>query len=335
MRVTRSANRVPTVTVIVLCYNHGKLVAAALDSILKQRGPFQARVIVHDDASTDETPDVIRNCLKRYPDMVQAILRTENQFSKTGFDFLFSLIETSNADFIAFCEGDDFWISPTKIRDQIETLQKHPNCSACCHWAGIVRGAASKSVQIAEKRPTGFLKAEDLLYYNPIDTSTVLMRGNYSMSLVKALPRQPMGDWPLWIQLVLNGPIIALPETWSAYRQHTGALWSTRDRFSQLAACCGLLAAIFNLLPIALQPAAARGFAHHFRMALEAPSGEPYSEDRRARLLELIAAQCGSRCLPTKLQSLVQEQKQNVHGELFDRGRASWVLARLFQRGRS
>lgn len=321
----------PTVAVIVLCYNHGKFVTNALDSIAKQEGAFQLRVIVHDDASTDETPSVIRDYLRRYPDLFQAILREENQYRNAGFRFLFELVANTSTDFIAFCEGDDFWLSSMKIQKQMEALQRHPQSSACCHWAGIVKGANSSAVLPAEKCPSGFLGPEDLLYYNPIDTSTVLMRGNCSTSLVDALPPQPMGDWPMWIQLVLHGPIIALPETWSAYRHHAGATWTTRDRFSQLAGCCGLLAAIFDLLPQALQPAAARGFAHHFHMALESQGGEPFSESTRMRLLKLISGQCSSRLLPKKLLSLVQEQKPQTKSTR--RARLHRLLARLCQRG--
>jgi len=39
-------------------------------------------ILIHDDASTDGTADIIREYETRYPDIIKPIYQTENQYSK-------------------------------------------------------------------------------------------------------------------------------------------------------------------------------------------------------------------------------------------------------------
>ena len=83
------------VTVICLAYNHGPYIRDALEGFVMQKTAFPFEVIVHDDASTDDTPRIIREYACRYPDIIRPVFQTENQYSKgvpISQTFLFPLV---------------------------------------------------------------------------------------------------------------------------------------------------------------------------------------------------------------------------------------------------
>ena len=98
-----------------------------------QKTNFQFEIIIHDDASLDGTADIIREYAKKYPDIIKPILQNENQYSKQVnlvHEFLFA---NSTGQYIAMCEGDDFWTDPEKLQKQVDFLDNHPEYSACVH----------------------------------------------------------------------------------------------------------------------------------------------------------------------------------------------------------
>ena len=72
----------PVVSVICLAYNHAPYIRDALEGFVCQKTTFPVEVIVHDDASTDGTTDIIREYAARYPHLFRPIYQKENQYSK-------------------------------------------------------------------------------------------------------------------------------------------------------------------------------------------------------------------------------------------------------------
>ena len=123
------------VSVLCTTYNHEKFIKDALDGILSQKTDFKYEVIVHDDASTDNTVNILHSYEREHPDCVKLILQTENQFRKgrkISSEYMFPLVQ---GKYIAFCEGDDYWIDEYKLQKQIDFLEKHPEYSMCMHNA--------------------------------------------------------------------------------------------------------------------------------------------------------------------------------------------------------
>ena len=71
-----------SVDVSCMVYNHGNYLRQALDSILMQETDFPVRIIIHDDASTDGTAQIIRAYAERFPDIIRPIFQTVNQYSQ-------------------------------------------------------------------------------------------------------------------------------------------------------------------------------------------------------------------------------------------------------------
>lgn len=128
----------PVVSVQCITYNQELYIANALDSFLMQETNFPFEVIVHDDASTDETADVIKAYEEKYPKIIKPIYETENQFSKRDGSLRKIVNNACNGKYFAYCEGDDFWCDPLKLQKQYDIMESHPECSLCTHIVQVI-----------------------------------------------------------------------------------------------------------------------------------------------------------------------------------------------------
>ena len=124
-----------TCKVSVLCaaYNHEEYLRQTLDSFLNQKTDFPFEVLVNDDASTDSTGDIIREYAAKYPDVIRPFYQKENLYSRriNLYDVVF--FPACRGEYIAVCEGDDYWNDPEKLQLQVNWLDTHPEYSACVH----------------------------------------------------------------------------------------------------------------------------------------------------------------------------------------------------------
>lgn len=122
----------PCVSVCCLTYNHEKTVAQALDSMLSQKTDFPFEIIVHDDASTDGTQDIIRDYAKRLPEIIRPVLQSENKMKSVNIEkeYICPLIR---GKYVAVCEGDDFWSDPSKLALQVGYMENNPDCTMTFH----------------------------------------------------------------------------------------------------------------------------------------------------------------------------------------------------------
>ena len=114
----------PKVSVICTNYNKGKWIADAIDSFLRQKTNFEFEIILVDDCSTDESVDIIRNYGQRYPDKIRTFFNSENQgIAKTWV----AICKEARGQYIARCDGDDYWIDDEKLQKQVDLLETTPN----------------------------------------------------------------------------------------------------------------------------------------------------------------------------------------------------------------
>ena len=123
-----------------MTYNHEKYIRKALDGFVQQQTTFEYKVIVHDDASTDRTPEIIREYVDLYPNIFIPILQEENT-RKKGIAawnlYVWPLLKESK--YMACCEGDDYWCDADKLQSQYDALEKHPQSNLCLHKVGLIR----------------------------------------------------------------------------------------------------------------------------------------------------------------------------------------------------
>lgn len=127
------------VSVCMVCYNHEKYVAKAIESVLQQQTNFDFEILIYDDASTDNSPNIIREYQKKYPNIIKAILSSENEYKKGNARVTYKYdIIRAQGEYIAFCECDDFWLDTNKLQYQFDYLETHKNISMHLHAAKIV-----------------------------------------------------------------------------------------------------------------------------------------------------------------------------------------------------
>lgn len=124
-------NEIPVVSIRCMVYNQVDYLEKTLDGFIMQITDFPFEVIIHDDASTDGSAELIRQYENKYPSIIKAIYETENQYSK-GKGLISKIVRPYlSGEFIAFCEGDDYWIDKYKLQKQIDYMQSHPKCGLC------------------------------------------------------------------------------------------------------------------------------------------------------------------------------------------------------------
>lgn len=123
------------VSVIILTYNHEKYIRQALDSVLMQDVDFKYEILIGDDASTDNTSKILQEYQKNNPEIIKIVLRKENLGPTRNAYELFLL---AKGEYLATCEGDDFWISSDKLRKQVQFLEEQSEYIGCSHISKIV-----------------------------------------------------------------------------------------------------------------------------------------------------------------------------------------------------
>lgn len=216
------------VSIICNAYNHEKYIRKALDGFVNQKTDFDFEVIIHDDASTDRTADIIREYQKRYPKLIKAILENENQYSK-GIDITRQIdLPLANGKYIALCEGDDYWIDCKKLQKQFKYMEEHPQCSLCIHNGILVNECGEK---IGEKITTNV--AREFQCEEVIDggggfclTNSIFTR---SIIVKKVSEMMEYGLDYFWqCYLASEGSIFCFCDKMSAYRVFSNGSWTSR-----------------------------------------------------------------------------------------------------------
>ena len=125
----------PVVSVCCLSYNHADFISQCLDGILMQETTFPIEILIHDDASTDGTEDIIKQYTALHPDIIFPLYETENRYSngyKGKMDIVFNY-PRARGKYIAYCECDDYWTDPHKLQKQVDFMESHPDYSVCFH----------------------------------------------------------------------------------------------------------------------------------------------------------------------------------------------------------
>lgn len=124
----------PKISICCLCYNHEKYLKIALDSFFSQKGNFEIEVIIFDDCSTDKSREIIEEYKLLYPEKINNIYPKENVYSQ-GRTAFFDIVEAASGEYLAFCEGDDYWCDDTKLAKQLDFLTKNNTINLVFHPA--------------------------------------------------------------------------------------------------------------------------------------------------------------------------------------------------------
>lgn len=219
------------VSIYCTVYNHSKYLRQCLDGFVNQKTNFKYEVIIHDDASTDDSANIIREYEKAYPEIIKPIYQTENQYSKGVPIFKTYIKPLIKGQYCASCEGDDFWCDENKLQRQYDLMEAHPECDFCVCKVQAV----SESGRILDKTyPNielngGILSSEEFLkvacHDYQFQTSSYFIRTNSKMEYLEinnsykdAAKKAKVGDWPQLLYFGSRGSIAYIDDIMSCYR---------------------------------------------------------------------------------------------------------------------
>lgn len=210
-------------------YNHEKYIRDALEGFLHQKVKFKYEILIHDDASTDKTSQIIQEYEKKYPEIIKPIYQTQNQYSK-GMQIHYTFNHTrAKGKYIAWCEADDYWIDQNKLQKQVDYLEKHPNCSISCHASYALNVNSRKTEKISPfHTATQFILNDFLEKQITFSTPTICYRKELFDDVPSFYHDCPVGDVPLKMFLLVKGYGYFMPEAMAVYRKNVIGSWTNR-----------------------------------------------------------------------------------------------------------
>lgn len=221
----------PKVSVCVPTFNHEKFIAQTIEGALMQKTDFEFEIIIGDDGSTDNSPKIIAEYAQKHPNLIRAFLHKENLGPKEPREFagrnnVLMLLKACQGDYVALCEGDDYFTDPLKLQKQADFMDANPDFAICHHQMKVI---------YEDNSPSHFFNPADQKIDSTIEdiledrwfiaTASTFYRNIFRENdFVEWHSRAAAGDWALVIQLAATGKIHYIPEPMGVYRKHRGGL---------------------------------------------------------------------------------------------------------------
>lgn len=209
-------------SIIVMTYNQEKYVRKTLDSILSQKFDCQYEIYVGDDASSDNTPNIILEYMRKYPKVIHGILRKENLGVIKNY---FDLLSRCTGEYIMECAGDDYW-EPGKVKSEIEYMESYSDISIVCGAVNVV-DENDKYLGV-RKGNTHLLTFEKLLLFNPVSALSICFRRDDMEQYIKCVnpinQHWSMEDYPFLLWMAKNKKMGYIPNVLGSYRVVSGSL---------------------------------------------------------------------------------------------------------------
>ena len=237
----------PLISICAVAFNHAAYIRQALDHFLAQKGPFRIEILIHDDASTDGTAEIIRMYETQYPDIVKPILQKSNQYSKGIWNLsgAFNFPRVAGT-YVALMDCDDYWCAEDKLATQLAYMETHADCQLCVHGAEV-RNEKGELINRNLMRP--YRGDRDLSAEELIDKAGSFPFGSMMLraELVRELPdwyvNCPVGDRPLELMAAAKGYCHYIDRAMSVYRFNGAGSWTNsmktgdyqqkQDRYAQ------------------------------------------------------------------------------------------------------
>ena len=213
-------------------YNCGKYLDHSVLSVFSQITKHKIVLLISNDCSTDNTSDILsrlKNTLIKDGFEIQVFNQSSNlgEINNTKF-----LLDNCNGNYVAYIDGDDFWINPNKIEQQINFLEDNPDYSMC--FTGYLQFEDGEYIPIANGQywlsPPGNIDVNNpilpdmLTSTNFIGSSSRVFRNYKNLIKDYFIDHFPYSDWPLNFEISLLGKIKYLGLASYCYRRHSSSL---------------------------------------------------------------------------------------------------------------
>ena len=212
------------VSINTLTYNHEKYIAQCIEGILLQKTNFAFELLIHDDASTDKTADIIREYEKKFPLIIKPIYQTENQWAKGIKNSVTYQYPRAKGKYIAICEGDDYWIDENKLQMQVDFLENNPEYTMCFHGADFdIIGDFDVPERLKNIEDRDYTASEIFETWT-IPTASVVYNKKVLDLPVINVDKVLFGDIVIFEKCSHMGKIYGFSKKMSVYRIHDGGV---------------------------------------------------------------------------------------------------------------
>lgn len=219
------------VSVICNVFNHGAYVRDALEGFVSQKTDFPFEVLVHDDASTDNSQEIIREYEQKYPHIIKPIYQTQNQYSQRISVTRTFQVPRIRGKYVALCEGDDYWTDPLKLQKQYDFMESHPDyamCACSTVWLDMATGTEKNLCRVDTDRE---IPLEEIVLETkgrPFQYATFFVLKEVFCTYPDWRSRFGVGDTPLALQAAVTGKVWMLADTMAVYRNQAPGSWTSR-----------------------------------------------------------------------------------------------------------
>lgn len=229
------------VSISCITYNHAPYIRQCLDGFMMQQTNFAFEVLIHDDASTDGTTDIIKEYEAQYPDIIKPIYEEENQWVKGRRGSAVFNFPRANGKYIALCEGDDYWTDPLKLQKQVDALENNPKLVMTSHCHDVFLQKQNILQKAVENEDYNYSLNALINGIWPAQTLTVVFRRN-------ALDKLPSisGDVALFYFLLKQGEGLRLKDNMATYRIHETGIWGGKARINRIKGAFFTRLAVYN-----------------------------------------------------------------------------------------
>lgn len=223
------------VSICITTFNKQDYIAQALDSILIQKVDFDFEVLIYDDASMDNTVLIINDYVKK-DQRVKLFASSINEYGNGLYGVNErNLFARARGQYIAMCDGDDYWSDNLKLQKQVDFLEGHPEYVMCCHDGQVYYQKDNTFGPVYEKPFQNPITIQMVVSMggNLCPTSSIMFRNNivrYPDFIFKAMSN----DRALTYLLITIGNFWFIDEKMCVYRVHDKSLVAAGDKSVRL-----------------------------------------------------------------------------------------------------
>ena len=200
----------------MITFRHESFIKEAIEGVLMQEGEFDLELIIADDCSPDSTSEVVRQFLDNHPRREWIKYKKHEHNIGMMPNFIYSL-KAAKGDYIALCEGDDYWTDTFKLQKQLDFLEKHEDFVLSFHNVFKLNDSTGESVLFREYKDDTY-SGVDMFDSWLIPTASVLFRNVLPAEFPPYFEKATHGDFALFMMLSQHGKLGYLDEAMAIYR---------------------------------------------------------------------------------------------------------------------
>lgn len=220
------------VSVIMLAYNIGRYIETAIKGVIRQKTDYPIQLVISEDCSTDDTLEICERYKAQYPELITLVRHEKNVGLQRNF---MDAHKHCQGEYIAICDGDDYWIDRNKLQRMTDFMDSHPDFAICFHRV-INYYEENHSKSLSNGKQAEITDLLDLCSSNFITNSSSLFRRSYYPVVPEWFSEITSCDYAMHLLNAGHGKVYYFKKPMAVYRKHKQGIWSEAAEEKRLLA---------------------------------------------------------------------------------------------------